>query len=145
MTSRRESDRVALTLESHFRWSNRPGLVSAYLFGSHGRGAAHRQSDVDVAVLLSWDRFPSSRSRFDERVALTSALIDALDHNEVDIVILNDAPPLFGRHILAEGRRVYCADPQADHDFVRDVQLRAADLQPFLRRMQRLKLDALSR
>ncbi len=68
-----------------------------------------------------------------------------LDHNEVDVVVLNDAPPLFGRRIVSDGRRVFCANPQTDHSFVRDVQLRAADLEPFLRRMQQLKLDALAR
>ena len=36
-------------------------------------------------------------------------------------------------------------DPDADHAFVRDVQLRAADLEPFLRRTRRLKLQALAR
>jgi hypothetical protein len=40
---------------------------------------------------------------------------------------------------------VYRADPGADHAYVRDVQLRAADLEPFLRRMRRIKLDALAR
>jgi hypothetical protein len=60
-------------------------------------------------------------------------------------VVLNDAPPSFGRHIVTRGRRVSCADPEADDAFRRDVQLRAADLEPFLRRMRRLKLEALAR
>jgi hypothetical protein len=63
----------------------------------------------------------------------------------VDVVVLNDAPPQFGRRIVTCGLRVVCADPEADHAFVRDVQLRAADLEPFLRRMRRLKLDAIVR
>jgi hypothetical protein len=61
------------------------------------------------------------------------------------VVVLNDAPPLLGRRIVIKGRRVFCADAEADHAFVRDVQLRAADLEPFLRRMGQLKLDALRR
>jgi hypothetical protein len=43
------------------------------------------------------------------------------------------------------GRRLLCVDAEADHAFVRDVQLRAADLEPFLRRTRRLKLQALAR
>jgi hypothetical protein len=35
--------------------------------------------------------------------------------------------------MVTGGGRVFCADPQADHAFVRAVQLRAADLEPFLR------------
>ena len=46
---------------------------------------------------------------------------------------------------MTEGKRVYCSDPESDHAFVRDAQLRAADIQPFLDRMQRLKLEALTR
>lgn len=65
--------------------------------------------------------------------------------SDIDVVILNDAPPHLGRRIVTEGRRVFCADPEADLAFVRDVQLRAADLEPFLRRMRRLKLDGLAR
>ena len=33
-------------------WSD---VVSAHLFGSQARGRAHRESDVDVGVLLRWD------------------------------------------------------------------------------------------
>jgi hypothetical protein len=54
--------------------------------------------------------------------------------NAVDVVILNDAPPELGRRIVTQGQRLYCADRQRDHAFVRDVQLRAADLASFLRR-----------
>jgi len=49
-------------------------------------------------------------------------------------------------HEVAEGAdlgRVACPRCGAPHD--RMVQLRAADLEPFLRRMRRLKLDALAR
>ena len=63
----------------------------------------------------------------------------------MDVVVLNDAPPLFARRIVREGVRVYCVDRQTDRDFLRDVQLRAADLQPFLKRARRTKLAALER
>jgi len=122
-----------------------PGVVSAYLFGSFAEGREHRESDVDVGVLLDWSRWPTAKERFDRRVDLISDLMAALGRNEVDVVILNDAPPLLGRKIVTVGRRVFTADPRADLDFVRDVQLRAADLEPWLKRMARLKLEALKR
>ena len=37
------------------------------------------------------------------------------------------------------------ANTAADHDFVRDTQLRAADLEPFLRRARKIKLRAIAR
>jgi hypothetical protein len=78
-------------------------------------------------------------------VRYTSWLIGVLGVNAVDVVILNDAPPELGRRIVIEGQKLYCADHQLDHAFVRDVQLRAADLEPFLRRTRQVKLRALER
>lgn len=121
------------------------GVVSAYLFGSHVEGRTHRESDIDVGILLDRRIYPASRDRFDARLALSGAISRAAGTPRIDLVILNDAPPHLGRRIVTEGRRVFCADPEADLAFVRDVQLRAADLEPFLRRMRRLKLEAVAR
>lgn len=132
-------------LEEYFRRQIPGGVVSAYLFGSHAEERAHRESDVDVGVLLDWTRFPAADARFEARIDLGSELIHATRTNEVDVVILNDAPPLLGRAIITHGIRIHCSDPEADHAFVRDVQLRAADLAPFLERMRRIKLEALRR
>lgn len=122
-----------------------PAVVSAYLFGSYAEGREHRESDVDVGVLLDWSLCPTARERFDRRVDLISDLMAALRRNEVDAVILNDAPPLLGRKIVTAGQRVFTAERRKDLDFVRDVQLRAADLEPWLQRMAQRKLEALLR
>jgi len=119
-------------------------IVSAYLFGSQAENRAHRQSDVDVGVLLPHGTF-GARGRFDARVQLASFLIGELNRNDVDVVVLNDAPPLLARRIVTRGRRILRNDDAADHAFVRDIQLRAADLEPFLRRYRRAKLTAIRR
>lgn len=132
-------------LQAYFREQSRFGVASVYLFGSHGAGRPHRESDIDVGVLLDRRRHPTRKERFEVRVRLGSELIDALDSNDVDVVILNDAPPLLGRRVVTEGRSVFRSDPEADLRYVRDVQLRAADLRPFLERTRRIKLEALRR
>lgn len=136
---------VPVALAAHLEASPLPGVVSVYLFGSHAAGRAHRESDVDVGVLLSWSAYPSARARFDARLRLIADLGAALHRIDVDLVVLNDAPPLLGRHVVTTGRRLLCADPEADHAYVRDVQLRAADLAPWLDRMTRIKLAAVKR
>jgi uncharacterized protein YutE (UPF0331/DUF86 family)/predicted nucleotidyltransferase len=113
------------------------------LFGSHATGRAHRQSDVDVGVLLDWNQYPDAASRFDARVVLATDL-PALLGSSADVVILNDAPPGLGRAIVTAGVRVCVRDAALDHAFVRDVQLRAADLDPWLRRMRQLKLRTIA-
>ncbi|NIR46160.1 MAG: nucleotidyltransferase domain-containing protein [Gemmatimonadetes bacterium] len=45
-----------------------PAVVSVYLFGSVSEKRSHRESDVDVGLLLSWDRCPTGRERFDRRL-----------------------------------------------------------------------------
>jgi predicted nucleotidyltransferase len=121
------------------------GVASVYLFGSHAESRAHRESDVDVGILLDWSRHPDSQDRFEMRIRLGSDLISVVGCNEVDVVILNDAPPLLGRKIIYDGLRVYLGEPAADHAYVRDVQIRAADLEPWLNRWRKLKLEALAR
>lgn len=132
-------------LRSWFEACPIPGVVSARLFGSRSQGCAHRESDVDVAVLLDRGLHPTRLDRSNVRVDLTSALIGVLHRNEVDVVVLNDAPPLFARRILHEGIPLAVADAGADGAFGDLVGSRAADLQPWLARMERLKLEALKR
>jgi uncharacterized protein len=121
-----------------------PGVTSSYLFGSAAAGRTHRESDIDVAILLDRRVYPSARARFDARLRAHAALGPALRRDDIDVVVLNDAPPLFSRRIVAAGRRLACADPEADREFRRDTMLRAADLAPFLARAHRRVLDALA-
>jgi predicted nucleotidyltransferase len=113
------------------------GVAAAYLFGSLAEGRGHRESDVDVAVLFDWASFPTARERFAARLRLAGELIAATHCNDVDLVVLNDAPPLFARRIVLEGERLVVADREIEHAFRRDVQLKAADLAPFLERARR--------
>jgi predicted nucleotidyltransferase len=122
----------------------REGAVAAYLFGSFADGRAHRESDVDIGILLDRQRFATAAARFDERMQLTGRLRGAVDR-EVDLVILNDAPPQLGRHIMMTGRRLFANDAEADHAHRRTTLSRAADIEPFLRRTRAVKLRALAR
>ncbi|HVE70753.1 MAG TPA: nucleotidyltransferase domain-containing protein [Thermoanaerobaculia bacterium] len=118
-----------------------PGTLVVYLFGSFAEGREHGESDVDLGFLLDRAVHPTERDRFDFRVMAGSRLNDLL-RRDADVVILNDAPPELARAIVTKGRRVYCIDDEADHAFVRDAQLRAADIAPWLRRMRAIKLEA---
>jgi hypothetical protein len=69
----------------------------------------------------------------------------ALVTNEMDVVILNDVPPTLAARIVTTGTRAFFSDAELDHAFVRDSQLRAADLLPFLQRTRRVKLAGLVR
>lgn len=134
---RQPEEILQVALESY------PGLVSSYLFGSYGENRAHRESDVDVGVLLDRSVYPTSADRFEARLGLIARLGGALAPREPDVVVLNDAPPAFAARIVTTGIRTTCSDDERDHAFRRDSQLRAADLQPFLQRMRRIKLETI--
>ena len=135
---------ITSKLRSFFASEPLPGVVLVYLFGSSTRGA-HRESDVDIGVLLDRGIYPNRHQRSRVRVELMADLIHVLRKNEVDLVILNDAPPELAKHVATQGVPVLVNDPEENHAFVRDAQLRAADIAPFLGRMRRLKLEYATR
>lgn len=136
---------ISKTLRSFLAEHPELAVASVYLFGSHAAGRDHRESDVDLGFLLDWERQPTRRDRFEVELQLTGMLPGLLGVPRVDAVILNDAPPLFGRRIVREGERLVCNDEETDRAFLRDIQLKAADLQPFLEKMAWRKLEALAR
>ena len=79
-------------------------ILEAYLFGSHGRGAGQAHSDVDVAVFI--DERLAEPGLFGYQSELTATLMSALGTNSVDVVILNEAPPLLYHRVLRDGQRV---------------------------------------
>lgn len=143
MTRGPEDPAIPLT---RFLATEAPESVAVvYLFGGHAEGRAHRDSDVDLGVVLRYDRSASAAARFEEGVRLAPRLTDTLGGMAVDLVVLNDAPPGLAARVATRGRVLYCADADAEHAFRRDAQLRAADLEPFLRRTRGIKLEALGR
>src|SRR3972149_1582507 len=76
------------------------GGGAGYLFGSHAEGRAHRESDLDIGVLLRWDAYPSARERFEMRLRLAGEL--GVQRMPMDVIILNDAPPILAARIVTE-------------------------------------------
>lgn len=138
-------DATLSRLELELTSGEYPGLASVYLFGSEAECRSHAESDIDLAVLLDPALPGGSGARFEMRHRLIGRIEPHLAGRPLDLVILNDCPPLFARRIVWEGRRLVCPRPQIDYAFVRDIQLLAADLEPWLRRMRQLKLAELRR
>ena len=79
-------------------------VLEAYLFGSAATGSAQRHSDIDVAVYVNDPSPPASALGYPAE--LTSELMSTLRTNRVDLVILNEAPPLLYHRVLRDGVRV---------------------------------------
>ena len=102
----------------------RHSVEDAYLFGSRARGSARVSSDADVAV-----RFPrggDAASRFEKIVALERELKPLLgvsmDGASMDLVCLNDAPPLLAFEAVVRGQMVYARD--RDSSFLYELLVR---------------------
>ncbi|CAN5240610.1 hypothetical protein BH23ACT9_BH23ACT9_12280 [soil metagenome] len=121
------------------------GVRIAFLFGSHASGRPHRDSDVDVGVVTDRRLLPDRSSRFDLRVQLSSDLAAALHHNQIDVVILDDAPALFARQVLRTGRLLWSSDEDSVRQFTRQTQLRAADIEPAVLRGRKTAAEVLAR
>lgn len=89
----------------------RPEILEAYLFGSVARGEAQAHSDVDVAVFT--DAGLREDGAFGYRAELTAALMSALGSNAVDVVLLDEAPPLLYHRVLRDGVRILSRDLRA--------------------------------
>ncbi len=86
----------------------RPEVLEAYLFGSRARGDDGPHSDLDVAVTLAKGTAPEPP--FGHAARLAADLMADLGESRVDVVVLNDAPPLLYHRVLRDGVRVLSRD-----------------------------------
>ena len=122
----REPKSIQRALVSYFR--SEPEVQAAHLFGSLASGRARPDSDVDVAVLVSEKRM--RRDPFKYRLRLLTDLMKILKRDDVDLVLLNQAPPLLAHRILSRGKLIFERSASARVAFqVRTVN-RYLDTQP---------------
>jgi len=79
----------------------RPEVLAGYVFGSVASGRARPNSDVDVAVLVKPAVMARARSTY--RLRLMADLGEALRTFNVDVVLLNAAPPALAQNVIAGG------------------------------------------
>jgi predicted nucleotidyltransferase len=106
----------------------RHDICLAYLFGSCASGTARPVSDVDVAILFDYLPTPALLDRLTEDLG-------AATERRVDLVVLNTAPPLLAREVIAHGRFVMCRDEDERVRFVTRTTARYQDT-AHLRRVQ---------
>jgi uncharacterized protein len=100
----------------------------AYLFGSLVRGEGRPNSDADIAVL-----FPGVPPT--ESLDRLVADLEAASGRGVDLVVLNDAPPLLAHEVVANGTCLVCRDEDERVRFVARTVSRYLDT-AHLRRVQ---------
>ena len=109
--------------------SKQPDIVLAYLFGSVARGQADSMSDVDIAVLLEPDL--TGEAALERQLELMLAL-DDFSEREVQVTLLNQAPPVLAFQVIREGLLLYERSRLDKINFEVLVMKRYADLKPML-------------
>jgi predicted nucleotidyltransferase len=94
---------VVQTLSRAF--SRRREVLAAYIFGSATSGRTRPDSDIDVAVLIDEKRLRKHPLYY--RLDLISDLTTALGRADVDVVLMNEAPPDLAQNIITKGQRVF--------------------------------------
>jgi len=108
-------------------------VVFAYVYGSHARGEASRFSDLDVAVFLK-------DSGHESYMELLSTL--PVDEGvELDVRVLNNAPPLFRYNVIREGTLLFVRDKKVHEEFVYNTLVSALELKETLTRMRKETLE----
>lgn len=87
------------------------GVIAAMLIGSQARGTPGPLSDVDIAVWHEPGLDPAGRLRLQVKLARLAG--ETLRTNEVDIVMLNQAPPLLRHRAIRDRKLLVERDPVA--------------------------------
>lgn len=110
MRDKNKHDATVNLLHTYF--SARDDVLLVLLFGSFGTDKEHAQSDIDIAVLLKTD-IPLM-----EELKMAADLSLLLDRDDVDVVILRNAPVNIAHRALSTGRVVFERDRLLTADFV---------------------------
>ena len=91
-------------------------IVALFAFGSLARGDLKPLSDLDFGILV----IPSltRRQRFDKHLELIGLFNEQFESDEIDLVLMNDAPVRFSHNIIKSGKLLFCSDFGVLGDFI---------------------------
>jgi uncharacterized protein len=128
-------------------FSRQPDVIVAYLFGSVARGQETRLSDVDIAVLL--DPMTEPEAVLDRQITRLTDL-EQMARLEVQLTLLNHAPPLLAYQVIREGVLLHQRSEAERVAFQVKAMKEYFDVQPMLAfhndaLRQRIREDGLGR
>jgi len=91
-------------------------IVALYAFGSLAAADLKPLSDLDFGILVSGKL--DKQKRFDKHLDLIGKFNDVLKTEEVDLVMMNDAPMRFSHNIIKSGKLLYCRSKIELADFI---------------------------
>ena len=90
-------------------------VIALYAFGSVASGVLKPLSDLDFGVLVSMEL--DRRQRFDKHLELIGVFNETFRTDEVDLVLMNNAPMRFSYNIISKGKLLFYRDKHFLTDF----------------------------
>ena len=106
-------DRIPVLIE---RIEKDTDIVALYTFGSLATGDLKPLSDLDFGILVSCNL--DKKERFDKHLNLIGKFNEVFKTDEVDLVMMNDAPIRFSHNIIKSGKLIHCASKLKLTDFI---------------------------
>ena len=131
------NDLTTLLTEGLSRLAPGRDIIAVYLHGSHARGEARPNSDIDIAVLLKDASSPSAL----DLLKLGQELENQTGLKNIDIRSLNGAPLSAKGRIITEGKLLYSGNDIVRVDFEVATRGMYFDFLPHLNYLQRALID----
>ncbi len=100
-------------------------IIFGYLFGSYGRDNPNPLSDIDIAVYLA-----DNVDLFEKKMELIGAINIILETDEVDLLILNNAPLSLQMEVISKGRLLLSKNENKRLDFMAKTYSMYCDTEP---------------
>lgn len=119
-------------------FQDREEIVLAYLFGSYITTSNRVPEDLDVAVLVDPELFRllDRKASYGYQAELTTAMMNRLKLNRVDLVLLHRATPVLAYQVIHTGKAIFSRSEPLRRDFEIATLKRHADTR-HLRRIKR--------
>lgn len=127
---------MSLAEDLQARLGELPNVRLAVLFGSQARGRAGAGSDIDIGLVLDSDTSA-------ERRAVESELSEVV-RQEVDVVYLDDSPPLLRFEVARCGQLLLERSPNAWSSFKARAMIDWWDWAPVAREIHRRARERLT-
>jgi len=99
--------------------SQNRAVTAFYILGSAAAGNLKPLSDIDFGVLLTFKK--TGRQLFDIHLSLLDYLNRKLETDDVDLILLNEAPARIAYSVVKDGRLLLCRDEKELADFLDDT------------------------
>jgi uncharacterized protein len=113
------------------RFSPQTGVIAVLLYGSHAKGVATPDSDIDLAILYDYNFIPTPMELWEMKESIAERL-----HSPVDLVCLNTADTIIASQVLKNHKVLLVKDQRKLSEYFMRVVVDYAELKELRKPME---------